>query len=92
MGEGLAVGLDGMDRAMLMGSEMERLAGEMQYMPFHNRNYGFRISTAKLAHIDGTPREKYLPPHYVREVDNTGPGLIPEAFNLLKKYIKDKKK
>lgn len=92
MGEGLAVGLDGMDRAMLMGSEMERLAGEMQYIPFHNRNYGFRISTAKLAHIDGTPREKYLPPRYVREVDNTGPGLIPEAVNLLKKYIKDKKK
>ncbi|MBK7009196.1 MAG: hypothetical protein IPH36_11475 [Saprospiraceae bacterium] len=91
MGEGLAVGLDGMDRAMVMGTEMERLAGEMEFMPFINRNYGFRISTAKLSHIDGTPREKYLPPHYVRESDNTGPGLIPDAISLLKKYIRDKK-
>ena len=92
MGECLAVGLDGMDRAMLMGTEMERLAGEMEYMPFRNRNYGFRISTAKLSHIDGTPREKYLPPHYVIESDNTGPGLMPDAILLLNKYIRDKKK
>ena len=92
MGEGLAVGLDGMDRAMLMGTEMERLAGEMEYIPFRNRNYGFRISTAKLSHIDGTPREKYLPPHYVIESDNTGPGLMPNAILLLNKYIRDKKK
>lgn len=92
MGEGLAVGLDGMDRAMVMGTEMERLAGEMQYYPFRNRNYGFRLSTAKLSHIDGTPREKYLPPHYIREADSTEDRLVSAAIAMLNTYIKENKK
>ncbi|NME72975.1 S41 family peptidase [Flammeovirga aprica] len=67
MGEGLAIGFEGMERAEIVGSEMERLAGEMNGFSFKNQNFGYRLSTAKLFHVNGTPREKYVPTNYVKQ-------------------------
>ncbi len=85
MGEGLAIGFEGIGRAKVVGTEMERLAGEIFYFQFKNQSYGYRIPAAKLFHINGTLREEYVPTHYVKqrktsidEVLNKGIELINE--------------
>ena len=69
MGEGLAVGFEGIGRAQILGTEMERLSGEMNGFNFLHQSFGFRLSTAKLFHVNGTPREKFVPEHYVHQTD-----------------------
>ncbi len=61
MGEGLAIGFEGMGSAQIVGTEMERLADEMHGSPFKNQRFGYRLSVAKLLHVNGTPRENYVP-------------------------------
>ncbi|GEM_PF-524030 len=67
MGEGLAIGFEGMERAEIVGSEMRRLAGEVYDFNFKHQNYGYKLSTAKLYHINGTLREKYMPTYFVKQ-------------------------
>jgi hypothetical protein len=52
MGEGLAIGLDGMARARVIGSPMAGLQGAL---------YDVRIPAERLYHVDGTPREAWAP-------------------------------
>jgi len=87
MGEGLAIGFECMERGHIVGTEMERLAGGMSGFDFSNRNYGYRLSTVKLFHVDGTPREEYVPGNYVEqttiakdEVLNRGVGMIEKLL------------
>ena len=82
MGEGLAIGLEGIERGVLVGTEMERLAGEMEGFNFKNQPYGYRIAIAKLFHINGTPREQYIPAHYVRETNSMNDEALEEALRL----------
>ncbi|MEO9571538.1 MAG: S41 family peptidase [Polaribacter sp.] len=85
MGEGLAIGLDGMKRAKVIGTEMERLAGSMRQYYFKNRNYGYRITTDKLFHVDGVAREKFVPWYYVHQKRNENKDeVLLKAFQLLK--------
>lgn len=85
MGEGLAIGLDGMNRAQIVGSEMERLAGEMNGFSFKHQNFGYRLSTAKLFHINGTPREEYIPTHYVKQTTTEVDETLTKGIELLHK-------
>lgn len=84
MGEGLAIGLDGMKRARVLGTEMERLAGEMTFYQFKNRSYGYRLSTAKISHIDGTLREQYVPKHYVEQNNSKEDETFEKALEWLR--------
>ena len=83
MGEGLAIGFEGTERAEIVGTEMERLAGEMGGFSFRHQNYGYRLSTAKLYHIDGTPREKYVPANYVEQTTLEKDEMLDKAVHLL---------
>lgn len=85
MGEGLAIGFEGIGRGVVVGSEMERLAGEMSGYSFKNQSFGYRLSTAKLFHIDGTPREKYVPKHYVKQSTNKRDETLARGIDLLVK-------
>lgn len=85
MGEGLAIGFDGMGRAKIVGTEMERLAGEMSGFSFRHRKYGYRISTAKLFHVNGTLREKYVPEIYVVETTSHKDEIMGKGMKLIKK-------
>ncbi|MEM9822885.1 MAG: S41 family peptidase, partial [Bacteroidota bacterium] len=85
MGEGMTVGLDGMGRAEVVGSEMERLAGEMNGFSFKNQSFGYRLSTAKLFHINGTPREKYVPKHYVEQSTTQSDEVLEKGIELINK-------
>lgn len=85
MGEGLAVGFEGMGRAEVVGSEMTRLAGEMSGYSFENQKYGYRLSTAKLFHVDGTPREKYIPKFYVKQSTTEKDETLEKGMEVLTK-------
>jgi C-terminal processing protease CtpA/Prc len=76
MGEGMAIGFDAMKRAEIVGSEMEKLAGEINGFSFKHQRFGYRLSVAKLFHINGTLREEFVPEHYVTETTIT----VDEAF------------
>ncbi|BDS11440.1 S41 family peptidase [Aureispira anguillae] len=88
MGEGLAIGFEGMGRAEIVGTEMRRLAGEVFDFGFKNQWYGYKLSTRKLYHINGTIREKYLPTHYVKQSTNTNDEILQKGLTLIKEMIK----
>ena len=87
MGEGLAIGFEGMERAEIVGSEMERLAGEMSGFPFKNQSFGYRLSTAKIFHINGTPREKYSPTNYVMQTTTEKDEIFEKGIELIKQNM-----
>ncbi len=76
MGEGIAIGFDGMKRAEIVGTEMQRLAGSD--FKFYNQAYGNKSVLQKLYHINGIPREKYVPKNHVIQSTNNE----DESFNL----------
>ncbi|MBC8988346.1 hypothetical protein H9X96_21555 [Pedobacter sp. N36a] len=83
MGEGLAIGFEGMKRAEIVGSEMERLAGEMNGFSFKHQKFGYRLSTAKLFHVNGTAREIYVPKNYVKQTAGKDDEVLEKAFKLI---------
>ena len=88
MGEGLAIGMEALNRGIVVGTEMERLAGEMNGFPFSYQNYGYRLSTAKVFHVNGTPREMFIPKEYVTQTTMTKDQCMERAFNILREALK----
>lgn len=88
MGEGLAIGMDGMERASIVGSEMERLAGEVSGYSLPNQNFGYQLSFAKLFHLDGTPREEFIPEHYIRRSTALKDEVLEEGIKIMQSIIK----
>jgi carboxyl-terminal processing protease len=84
MGEGLAIGFEGMGRGEVVGSEMEKLAGGISSFSFKNQTYGYRISTEKLFHLNGTPRELYVPTHVIHQTSIAKDEVLEKAFKLIK--------
>lgn len=82
MGEGLAIGLDGMQRAKLVGTEMEKLAGSVVGYSFKNRNFGYRISTDKLYHVNGIIRENFVPEYKVKQNNDLNDDVLIKAISL----------
>jgi len=66
MGEGLAIGLDGMERATVIGTPMAGLRGALYTHTLTHTGIEIRIPAERLYHIDGTPREKFVPPVLVK--------------------------
>ena len=83
MGEGLAIGFEGMERAKIVGSEMRRLAGEVYDFSFKHQRYGYKLSTAKLYHLNGTIREKYIPTNYVKQTTTEKDETLEKGIELL---------
>ena len=86
MGEGLAIGFDGLGRAEIVGTEMKRLAGGSTH-DFHlkNENLNYKLMTEKLFHLDGTPREKYSPKNYVRQSTIEKDETLEKGIELIHK-------
>jgi C-terminal processing protease CtpA/Prc len=61
MGEGIAIGFDGMKRAMIVGEEMAGLLGAIYSFTLPETNIGFSIPVEKLFHVNGSPREDFVP-------------------------------
>lgn len=77
------LGFEGMERAEIVGSEMERLAGEMNGFSFKNQSFGYRLSTAKLFHINRIPREKYVPTNYIKQTTTNKDESLEKAIELI---------
>lgn len=83
MGEGLAIGFEGMERAEIVGSEMERLAGEINSFTLKHQTFGYQLSTAKLYHLNGTPREKYVPKNYIIQTRTDVDETLAKGIELI---------
>lgn len=69
MGEGMAIGFDGMKRAKIIGTEMAGLIGAISN--FQLTEIGFQFPTERLYHINGTPRENFLPEMLTQNSEET---------------------
>jgi carboxyl-terminal processing protease len=61
MGEGLAIGLAGAAAAPVRGRPMAGLLGALGEFPLPVSGITLRLPVEALAHVDGTPREMFIP-------------------------------
>jgi C-terminal processing protease CtpA/Prc len=87
MGEGIAVGFDGMNRAEIVGTEMKRLAGSDFGFNFNNQTYGYSLILERLYHINGTPREYYVPSNYVTQTTTEKDETLEKGIELINKMM-----
>ncbi len=83
MGEGLAIGFEGMERAQIVGTEMEQLAGAIYNFDFKYQKFGYQLSQEKLYHINGTPREKYIPTNYVKQTKTSKDEIMEKGVEII---------
>lgn len=62
MGEGMAVGLDALGRAVVVGTPMAELRGGITSVTLPRTKIDVRFQNERLFHVDGTPRERWIPP------------------------------
>ena len=60
MGEGMAIGFDGMKRAKIMGTKMAGLIGAISGFQMTETKIGYQFPTERLYHVNGTPREDFV--------------------------------
>jgi len=65
--EGIVIGFDALKRpdTKIIGTEMARLRGAVYTFEMPNSKIRFSIPTERLYHINGTPREQYIPPVFI---------------------------
>jgi len=83
MGEGIAIGFDGIGKVKIIGTKMAGLLGAIEGFKLSQTNIGFQIPTEKLYHINGTPREKYQPTYLEDNIYDTW-KKVNELLNLNK--------
>lgn len=71
MGEGMAIGFDGMKRAKIIGTEMAGLIGAISNFQLTETEIGFQFPTERLYHVNGTAREKFLPEILTQNIEET---------------------
>ena len=80
MGEGMAIGLDGMGRATVAGTRMAGLNGAVFDLELPNTRIRLNYAAERLAHLDGTPREYYVPSLHVDLLDPAHAGVDDPVF------------
>lgn len=65
----MAIGLDGMKRATIVGTRMAGLNGGIFNLELPHTKIGVTYAGEKLNHINGTPRENFVPPVSVNLMD-----------------------
>ncbi|ALM47617.1 peptidase [Flavobacterium psychrophilum] len=80
MGEGVAIGFDGMKRAKIVGTKMAGLLGAIYTFKAQNTNIGYQIPAESMYHINGTPREDFLPQY----LTDTETETYSKALKLVK--------
>ncbi len=67
MGEGMAVGFDAMQRAVVVGTPMAHLAGAVSDDKLPKTGVDVAYATEQIYHVGGVPRQNWLPPVLVKE-------------------------
>jgi carboxyl-terminal processing protease len=92
MGEGIAIGLDGLKRATIVGTEMAGLLGATNGITLPISKIGVSFPAEKLFHVNGTPREDFVPPIYVDLVNpqaqNAQDAVLETGLKTLHGLIK----
>jgi carboxyl-terminal processing protease len=65
MGEGMAIGLDGLHRATIVGTRMAGLSGGTGQFALPRTGFTIDLPVERLYHVDGRPRETFVPLVYV---------------------------
>jgi carboxyl-terminal processing protease len=81
MGEGMAVAFDGMHRARVAGTAMAGLLGEIYTFTMPETGISFSFPCVQLQHINGLPREDFIPPILVKDQRQA----IEKAIEMLSK-------
>ncbi len=80
MGEGIAIGFDGMKRAAIVGDRMAGLLGANYSFTLSYSKIGFSFPGEQLFHVNGTPRESFVPTHFETDYNKQ----LALALNLLR--------
>lgn len=89
MGEGMAIGLDAMQRATVVGTRMAGLNGAVFDLELPNTKIKLNYAAEKLFHINGILRENYVPPVAVKLSDKRkGDVILEEGLRTLRNLYK----
>jgi len=82
MGEGMAIGFDAMKRARIVGTPMARLCGGTESFELPRTGIPVHLPTYRLYHVNGTPRETFVPPVEVdlTSVRHGGDAVLDRAL------------
>ena len=72
----MAIGLDAMRRGAVVGTPMSGLAGAVDDFKLPCSGIVIALPTARLLHLNGTPRERWVPPVLVDLVANERRGTM----------------
>jgi len=89
MGEGIAIGLDAMRRATIVGTRMAGLNGAVFDLELPNTRIRLNYAAEKLFHLNGTPREEFAPPVAVKlPGTSSGDAILEEGIRTLRGLLK----
>lgn len=84
MGEGMAIGFDGMERGQVIGSKMAGLAGGTESIKLKETGLTLSLPTYDLHHINGTPRHYWETSEiFVADNGNEEDLLLKRAIRTL---------
>ena len=85
MGEGVAIGLDGMQRATVFGSAMAGLAGAVYGRTLKYTEIPVRVPAERLYHVDGTPRERFVPRFRIEPTSSAEDTVLEAALRWMRR-------
>jgi carboxyl-terminal processing protease len=59
--EGITIGFDAVKKVTIIGTKMAALNGAVYSYQMPNNKIGFSFPVEKLFHVNGTPRESFIP-------------------------------
>ena len=83
MGEGVAIGLDGVRRGTVFGSAMAGLRGAIYSRTLEHTGIPVRVPAERLFHVDGTPREAFAPRFPIESPSSGGDAVLERALEWL---------
>lgn len=78
MGEGIAIGFNAMRAGKIIGTPMAGLLGAISNFKLSETGIGFQFPTERLFHVNGTPREDFIPDILTDNMEET----IQRARNI----------
>ena len=88
MGEGISIGFDALGKAKIIGTKMAGLNGAINGYQTSKTKIPYSFPTEQLYHINGTPRETFIPPYLIDLSDAKYKGIedpiLTEGINSIK--------
>ena len=89
MGEGIAIGFDALGKAKIVGTKMAGLNGAINGFQTPNTKIPYSFPTEQLYHINGRPRENFIPTNYIdltnSKYKETDDPILTEGINIINK-------